>query len=82
MARPAGGSRLQLDVEGVGLLACEIARNIGSHEVGMRFIEPGQRRDALIRKVYTSGYGNTPKQAVPWKLLIAVVRRVFGREPA
>lgn len=81
MARVAG-PRLQLDVDGVGLLACEIARNIGSHEVGMRFIEPGQRRDALIRKVYTSGYGNTPKQAVPWKLLIAVVRRVFGREPA
>ncbi|MDX1252955.1 MAG: glycosyltransferase [Gammaproteobacteria bacterium] len=80
LAYDSNHARLQLDIDGVGPLACEIARTIDAHDVGMRFIDPGQRRDALIRKVYAGGYQNTPKQASPWRLLLAVLRRVFGHE--
>ncbi|MFZ5593497.1 MAG: glycosyltransferase [Pseudomonadota bacterium] len=81
LAYDGSDTRMQLDIDGVGPLVCEIARIIDTHEVGMRFIDPGQRRDALIRKVYTGSYQNTPKQAAPWRLLLAVIRRMFGREP-
>lgn len=74
-------ARMHLDIDGVGQVACEVVRSMGAHEFGLRFVPPDQRRDALIRKLYTSGYRSTPLQAVPWELAGVVCRRVFGREP-
>lgn len=73
--------KLQLDVPGVGPLACELSRTIDPLEMGIRFVDPGPRRDALIRKVYTGVYDNGTRQAAPGRLFMAVLKRVFGRDP-
>ncbi len=73
--------KLHLDVPGVGSLACELSRTIDPLEMGIRFIDPGPRRDALIRKVYTGVYDNGTRQAAPGRLFIAVLKRIFGRDP-
>lgn len=78
---PVAAGDLRLDVAGVGPLACELSRGIAPHEVALRFVEPGPGRDALIRKLYTGGFTNAPREAAPGRLFIAVLRRAFGREP-
>lgn len=79
--RPLTGEGVRLDIPGVGPLACELSRDGAPGEVGLRFVTLGARRDALIRKLYTGGYTNVSRAAVPGRLLAAVLRRAFGREP-
>lgn len=81
LSRPLAGDGLRLEIPGVGPLDCELGRGIAPDEVGLRFVDLGPHRDPLIRKLYTGGYANVTRAAAPGRLLVAVLRRAFGREP-
>ncbi len=70
--------RLILNVEGVGVVKCQISRIINPYEIGVEFVDLSTKRDAMIRKVYTSDYANVSHHAYPGKLFLSILYRFFG----
>jgi len=72
--------RLMLNVVGVGVMKCQISRIISPYEIGVEFIDLSSKRDAMIRKVYTSNYTNVSYYAYPGKLFLSILYRFFGHK--
>jgi cellulose synthase (UDP-forming) len=72
--------RLVLNVVGVGPMRCQISRTISPYEVGIEFVDLSSKRDAMIRKVYTSNYTNVSYYAYPGKLFLSILYRFFGHK--
>jgi len=71
---------MMLNVADVGLVKCQNSRTISPYEIGIEFTDLSSKRDAMIRKVYTSNYTNVSYYAYPGKLFLSILYRLFGRQ--
>jgi hypothetical protein len=77
---PEEGSDILINFSGVGLLEAEVVRK-GPGNVGAVFKNlTGIRRDALIRRLYTTGlYNNAMGDADIDTVALGLLARTFGR---